>query len=238
MDYREFLERGGEYYLPNLSVDVVIIGYEEGELKCLLLQIGEKWLLPGGYVGRSESVDDAAVRILKERTGLGDPHLKFLSVFGHAERNFHTEWKEFLEKTGQPWREDYWFNTRFVSLAYYSLVKIGELHPVPGAFDQAVAWVPFRELPTMWMDHKAIALQARDHLREDVRHEQISHMLLPSPFTMPELHRLHETILQEKIDRSRFQKKMLASGRYKRLPRLQKDAPGRNPYQYAVLGEQ
>lgn len=237
MDYLEFLERGGEYYLPNFSLDVVIIGYEDEQLKCLLLQIGEKWLLPGGYIGRSESVDDAAVRILKERTGLGDPHLKFLSVFGNSDRNFREEWKGFLEKSGQPWREDYWINTRFVSLAYYSLVQIGEMHPVPGAFDEAVAWVPFQELPAMWMDHKAIALQARDHLREDVRHEQISHKLLPSPFTMPDLHRLHETILQEKIDRSRFQKKMLASGRYTRLPRLQKDAPGRNPYQYAAEDE-
>ena len=234
MDYREFLERGGEYFLPNLSIDHVIIGYEEQQLKCLLLRIGEKWLLPGGYIGKTESVDDAAVRILKERTGLEDPHLTFLSVFGNAGRHFREEWKQFLEKTGQPWKEDFWFNTRFVSLAYYSLVRIHDMHPVPGAFDEAVAWVPFEELPPMWMDHREIAMQARHHLKEDVRHEHLSHKLLSSPFTMPELHRLYETILQEKIDRSRFQKKMLASGVYKRLPKLQKDAPGRNPYQYAV----
>lgn len=238
MDYREFLERGGAYFLPNLSIDLVIIGYEDAQLKCLLLQIGEKWLLPGGYIGRSESVDESAVRILKERTGLGDPHLKFLSVFGNADRNFREEWKEFVQKSGEPWREDYWFNARFVSLAYYSLVRIEEMHPVPGVFDEAVAWVPFEDLPPMWMDHKTIAMQARHHLREDVHHEQITHKLLSRPFTMPELHQLHQNILREKIDRSRFQKKMLASGIYKRLPRLQKDTPGRNPYQYIVEGEE
>jgi len=238
MDYLEFLERGGEYFLPNLSIDHVIIGYEDARLKCLLLRIGEKWLLPGGYVGKAESVDDAAVRILKERTGLEDPHLTFLSVFGNADRHFREEWKQFLETSGQPWKEDYWFNARFVSLAYYSLVRIGDLHPVPGAFDEAVAWVPFEELPPMWMDHEAIVREARHRLKEDARHQQITHKLLPSPFTMPELHQIHQNILQQKIDRSRFQKKMLATGVYKRLPRLQKDAPGRNPYQYTVKNEE
>ena len=120
MNFREFLEHGGEHFLPNLSIDLVIIGYEDRQLKCLLLQIGDKWLLPGGYIGKAESVDTAADRILKERTGLGDPHLKFLSVFGNAHRHFRKEWKAFVKKLGQPWKEDYWFNARFVSLAYSS----------------------------------------------------------------------------------------------------------------------
>ena len=105
------------------------------------MQIGEKWLLPGGYIGKVESVDTAAGRILKERTGLGDPHLKFLSVFGNADRHFRKEWKAFVKKLGQPWKEDYWFNARFVSLAYYSLVELGTTHPVPGDYDEAAAWV-------------------------------------------------------------------------------------------------
>ena len=234
MEYREFLERGGDYFLSNLSIDLVIIGYEDHQLKCLLLQIGEKWILPGGYIGKSESVDEAAVRILKERTGLEDPHLNFLSVFGDSNRRFREEWKEFIEASGQPWKEEYWFNTRFVSLAYYSLVNIRDTHPVPGAFDRAVAWFPFEELPELWMDHEEIILQARSRLMEDVKHDHLTHELLSSPFTMPELHRLHQAILQEKIDRSRFQKKMLASGVYKRLPSLRKETPGRNPYQYIV----
>lgn len=238
MDYREFLEHGGDHFLPNLSIDLVIIGYDDMKLKCLLLQIGEKWLLPGGYIGKAEAVDTAAVRILKERTALENPHLKFLSVFGNSDRHFREEWKEFVEKSGVPWKEDYWFNARFVSLAYYSLVRTGSTYPVPGRYDQAVGWFPFEELPPMWMDHKEIVLKARARLKEDVQEEHLTHRLLPERFTMPELHQLHQSILQANIDRSRFQKKMLASGRYKRLPKLQKDAPGRNPYQYAVEPEE
>ena len=81
MDIKEFLENGSKSFLPNLSIDLVIIGYEAHKLKCLLLQIGDKWLLPGGYVRVDESVDESVNRVLKERTALEDPHFKFLSVF-------------------------------------------------------------------------------------------------------------------------------------------------------------
>ena len=234
MDFGEFLENGSAHFVPNLTIDLVVIGYEGDRLKCLLLQIGEKWLLPGGYIGRKESVETAAARILRERTGLEEPHLEFLSIFGNRDRQFRDEFKEFTTQSGLPWREDYWINERFISLAYYSLVNIRDIKPIPGALDQAAAWFAFEDLPEMWMDHKAIALAGQRRLKNDSRERIISHKLLPSPFTMPELHRLHQVILGEKIDRSRFQKKMLSSGAFNRLPKRQKDTPGRNPYQYVA----
>jgi 8-oxo-dGTP diphosphatase len=132
------------------------------------------------------------------------------------------------------WREDYWFNNRFVSLAYYSLVNMDKTHPSVRHFDEAFAWFDFDELPEMWMDHKSIVNTARQRLKEDIPHEQMTYNLLPKKFTMPELHQLHQVILEEKIDRSRFQKKMLATGMFERLPKLEKSTPGRNPYQYRV----
>lgn len=234
MDVKEFLEKGAGYFLPNLSIDLVIIGYQDDELKCLLLKIGEKWLLPGGYIRMNEAVDRAAVNILKDRTGLDDPHLKFLSVFGDENRQFSEEWREFLTKSGMPWSDDSWLNNRFVTLAYYSLVNIENTSPVVGNLDEAFAWVNFDELPDMWMDHKSIVLEARNRLKDDIKQEQVSYNLLPQKFTMPELHQLHQTILGETLDRSRFQKKMLAMGIFERLPKRQKEAPGRNPYQYQV----
>ena len=234
MDLQTFLERGQEYFLPNLSIDLVIIGYRDNTLKSLLLQVGDKWLLPGGYIKVEEAVEEAARRILKERTGLQDPHLKFLSVFGDRNRRFSQEWREFFERSGLKWSENYWLNNRFVTLAYYSLVNMENTHPIVGNFDEAFSWFNFDDLPDMWMDHRSIALTARRRLKEDIQQEPVSYNLLPKPFTMPELHQLHQTILEEPLDRSRFQKKMLASGLFQRLPRRQKKAPGRNPYQYIV----
>ena len=104
MDINTFIENGQQDYLPNLSVDMVIIGFHEDQLKCLLLQIGDKWLLPGGYILRSESVEAATVRILRERTGLEDPHFKFLSVFGGEDRKFTKEWQQFFKELDFPFK--------------------------------------------------------------------------------------------------------------------------------------
>ncbi len=232
MDIQEFLEQSANLYLPNLSVDIVIIGYEDNQLKCLLLKIGDKWLLPGGYIEKEQSVDEAAKNVLKIRTGLEEPHLKFLSVFGNADRQFGDELKIFFEKKGMPWKADFWTNARFVTLAYYSLVNLEKTHPTLGDIDEAFSWFSFEDLPAMWMDHKTIALEARNRLKGDIQQEHLTYNLLPDEFTMPELHQLHQTILDEQLDRSRFQKKMLATGMFERLPLRQKNTPGRNPYQY------
>ncbi|WP_139150394.1 NUDIX hydrolase [Flagellimonas zhangzhouensis] len=234
MNLNDFYEKGAQLFLPNLSVDLVIIGYTDSKLKCLLLQLGDKWILPGGYILRTESVDDATLRILQERTGLDDPHFKFLSVFGGKDRKFTEEWRQFFKINNLPFKEDYWTNDRFVTLAYYSLVDFESTTPVIGNLDTAFGWFDLDQLPNMMMDHKEIVLTAKERLKEDVRHEYLSYNLLAEDFTMPQLHQLHQTILGEELDRSRFQKKMLASGMFERLPKLQTDSPGRKPYLYRV----
>lgn len=234
MDFKDIIENGHKYFLPNLSIDMVIIGYRENTLRCLLLKIGDKWLLPGGYVRRDESVDKAATEILKNRAGLEDTYLKFLAVFGGKDRQFKKVLEDFFSDSDIIWKEDSWLNDRFVSLAYYALVDIEETHPKVSDFDEDFGWFDFNDLPDMWMDHKSIALTARQQLTTDVQHEYHAYNLLPKEFTMPELHELHQIILGEKIDRSRFQKKMLASELFERLPKLKKNAPGRSPYQYRV----
>jgi len=237
MDLKNFLEKGDELFLPNLSIDMVIIGYSDHQLKCLLLRIGDKWMVPGGHIKKDESVNTAAKRILKIRTSLEKPHLKFLSVFGERDRIFGTELKEYFEKMSLPWSEEYWINARFVTLAYYSLVNMENTYPVLGEFDEEISWFNMDDLPEMWMDHKSIVSEARKKLKEDIKQEHMTYNLLPGRFTMPELHQLHQTILEEKIDRSRFQKKMLSSEIFERLPKLQKETPGRNPFQYRVKME-
>ena len=235
MELEKVLDYGAQNFLPNLSIDLVIIGFKDEKLQCLLLKVADKWVLPGGHIKIDESVDTAVQRILKERTALEKPHFKFLSVFGDENRNFAEEFKAFYEHKGLPWDENFWLAQRFVTLAHYSLVDINKLNPKPGDFDEAVEWFDFDNLPDIGLDHESIILKARHRLKEDAQREHLTYNLLPSEFTMPELHRLHETILSEKLDRSRFQKKMLNSGVFERLPKLKKESPGSNPYQYRLM---
>ncbi|MEL7252005.1 MAG: NUDIX domain-containing protein [Bacteroidota bacterium] len=234
MDVQEILESGAKHFLPNLSIDIVIIGYQDDQLKCLLLNLGGRWSLSGGYIRKHESVEVAAERILMERTRLRDQHLKFLSVAGDGKRQFSQEFKTAIEQRGLEWKEDYWVNNRFVSLIYYALVDINETFPEPGDLGGEPAWFDMDDLPEMWMDHESIVQTARKHLQEEIRRQPITANLLPVHFTMPQLHKLHQTILDEKLDRSRFQKKMLATGKFERLPKLKKESPGSNPYQYRL----
>lgn len=234
MELQKFLEHGEDYFLPNLSIDLVIIGYQDAKLKCLLLKLGNKWMLPGGYIKIDESTGDAVTRILEERTSLKKPHFKFLDVIGHKDRKFTKEFKAFFDIKKIPWRADYWINNRFVTLAYYSLVAIDDTNPKPGDFDEAAQWFSFDDLPDVGLDHGAILDTARRRLKEDAQREQLTYNLLPNEFTMPQLHNLHQTILMKSLDRSRFQKKILASGMFERLPKVKKETPGSNPYQYSL----
>lgn len=230
----EMILEGANRFLPHLSADIVILGYREGTIQCLLLRIGPKWVLPGGYIGKEESVEAAVRRTLKERTGLEQAHLKFLSVFGASNRNFSKEFQQFFKQKNLPWDPNYWINGRFVTLAYYALVDMDRVSPSRGTFDEEIAWFDLQQLPSFWMDHARIVQTAQEQLQQDVRLTTISYNLLPESFTMPQLHQLHQTILQETLDRSRFQKKMLATGLFERLPQLKQESPGRNPYQYRI----
>jgi len=195
MELKKIVNKGREYFLPNLSIDLVVIGYINEKLMCLLLRVSDKWMLPGGFIGKDESVDQAAKRILTERSDIEQPHLKFLAVFGDKKRKFSDQLNEILRILKQKWTKDNWLNKRFVTLVYYSLVDIKSTIPKSTGNDEEILWHDVNDLPKMWFDHKPIVKAALKALRNDIKFEHISHHLLPEEFTMPELHKLHEVIL-------------------------------------------
>jgi 8-oxo-dGTP diphosphatase len=183
-----------EYPRGALTVDCVVFGFDESELKVLLIQRGippfkGKWALPGGFVRVDETVDDAARRELLEETGLKNVFLEQLYTFGALKRD--------------P-RE------RVVSVAYYSLVKLSE-HPAAGASDASdAAWFPISKPPALAFDHSEILETALARLRGKVRYEPLGFELLPEKFTLSQLQHLYETVLQTPLDKRNFRKKILA----------------------------
>src|SRR5687768_10635125 len=129
-----------EYPRPALTVDCVVFGFDELELKVLLVRRSQEpfantWALPGGFVDVNETLEDAARRELLEETGLKDVFLEQLYTFGAVDRD--------------P-RE------RVVSVAYYALVKLNEHPTEPGDDAAAVGWFPLTHLPEMAFDHREI----------------------------------------------------------------------------------
>ena len=88
-ELKEFLLKGHKSFLQHVSIDCVIFGFHENELKVLLLQWKDtnRWCLPGGFIQKAEHIDDAAVRILKSRTGLDQIYLRQFYAFGDPARD-------------------------------------------------------------------------------------------------------------------------------------------------------
>jgi 8-oxo-dGTP diphosphatase len=183
-----------DYPRPALTVDCVVFGFEaNASLKVLLIQrklppYKGKWALPGGFVQMAESVDEAAVRELREETGVENVFLEQLYTFGAVGRDPRD---------------------RIISVAYYALINLQE-HPVQAATDASDAqWFELADLPVLGFDHEKILGCARDRLRAKIRYEPIGFELLPKVFTLSQLQKLYEQILERPIDKRNFRKKLL-----------------------------
>jgi 8-oxo-dGTP diphosphatase len=182
-----------EYPRAALTVDCVVFGFDEGELKVLFIERGiapfkGQWAIPGGFVRVDETLDEAARRELEEETGLSDVFLEQLYTFGEVKRD--------------P-RE------RVISVAYYALVKLAAAH-TKAATDAADArWFPVSEVPSLAFDHADILEMALARLRGKLRWQPVGFELLPAKFTLSQLQHLYEAVLGEPLDKRNFRKKVL-----------------------------
>ncbi|SRR5713226_2696189 len=181
---------------PWVAVDVVVFTLEQGNLQSLLVQVKEgpftsKWAFPGGLVRADESVDDAAQREVRERTGLKDGYIEQLYTFGKPERDPAT---------------------RAVSVSYLALVPSASvrLNAAPKYTD--IRWFSANRLPHLAYDHDQVARIAIQRLRAKLQYTNIVYSLLPREFTLGELQQVYESILNRPLDRRNFRKKILALG--------------------------
>jgi 8-oxo-dGTP diphosphatase len=202
-----------DYPRPALTVDCVVFGLDEQDLKVLLVQrdlppFKDHWALPGGFVHMDESVDDAARRELREETGLtlNDLYLEQLYTFGDVKR----------DPRG-----------RVVSVAYYALVNLAD-HRVQAATDaRDAAWFSVSDTPSLAFDHDRILAAALERLKGKVRYQPIGFELLPPRFTLSQLQRLYETVLERPLDKRNFRKKITSMGVLVETDEVQQDVAHR-----------
>lgn len=205
-----------EIYLPSISIDCVVFGFHDGELKVLVLRMKGKNLLglPGGYVEKRENLNEAAIRILKSRTGAENIYLNQFSTFGDLDRS-----EGFFEE----YADTLWNKQRFISVGFYALVDYSKVNLVIDTVFDPCEWVAIEDLTAFMMDHNIIFNKALETLRLQLNHKPIGHSLLPEKFTMPELQKLYEIILGKKLNRGNFYRKML---RYDILEKLDESRKG------------
>ena len=208
-----------EYFQIGVSIDCVILGYEKGKLKVLLIECKLKeyegmWSLLGDILRPEEDIDEASYRILRDRTGLDDVFLEQVQTFGSVNRH--------------P-------GGRVITVAYYSLINIQD-HKMK-APNIELNWYLVDNITEMAFDHKQILSVAIERLRSKVRYQPIGFELLDKKFPFSDLEKLYMALLDRDINRRNFSKKILSFGFLEETGELSKsEGKGRPSKMYQFPG--
>jgi 8-oxo-dGTP diphosphatase len=175
-----------------LTVDIVIFTIEQGALKVLLVKRGiepftGQYAIPGGFVLENESLDQAAMRELREETGVAEVYLEQLYSFGDPKR----------DPRG-----------RVITVAYYALISAEHSQLRAGSDAAAAAWFAVDAVPDLAFDHPKILEYAVERLRNKLEYTTVGFQLLPEKFSLSELQEVYEAILGKKLDKRNFRRKL------------------------------
>ncbi|WP_209390992.1 NUDIX domain-containing protein [Chryseobacterium sp. RR2-3-20] len=217
-----------EVYLPHLSADPVIFGFDKNELKVLLIKMNyrKKWFLPGGFIDKNLDLDEAIKKILAKRAGLTNIFVEEFGVFGKINRS-ESYFEDFDESLFQ--------KQRFITIGYYALYNPEKIHPIPDELTEACEWFYLSQLNEvdLGMDHREIIEKALLTLREKISIKPIGYNLLPEKFTLTELQKLYEAILGKELNRGNFYRKIKNLGILNKLDEQRRGGAHKAPDLYS-----
>lgn len=200
-----------EFPRPLTTVDVVIFTVRDDRLQVLLVQrpadenepFPAAWALPGGFVdtGRDADLQSCALRKLKDKTGVVSPYLEQLGSWGSATR----------DPRG-------WSATH----AYFALLPAA---PLAGAGAADARWFPVgtgKGKLKLAFDHTEILEAAIQRLRSKVEYTSLPAYLMPPEFTLPDLQRVYEVVLDRPLEKSAFRTRMLTADLIEPVARMRK----------------
>jgi 8-oxo-dGTP diphosphatase len=208
-----------DYFNIAISVDCVIFGYDEKDLKVLLIKSdleefsGLNSML-GDLVKPDEDLEAASYRILKERTGMDDVYLEQVQAFGSTERH----------PSG-----------RVITIAYYSLIDIKH-HRLQLSHNE-LNWHPLNEIKKLAFDHKLILDSCLNRLQEQIMEHPVIFNLLPEKFSLRQLQDVYQAILGFELDRRNFRKKISVKDWLMDINEMEDDVPHRPGRLYKLKPE-
>ncbi len=221
--------------IQNISVDCVVFGFDLTELNILLIErkknpafeYDDFYALPGNLIRKSETFDESAIRVLKELTSIEDIFMEQFMSFGDPNRTVAKENDRKWLQTIRPKPDE-----RVITVAYYSLINLERYKPAASSFAKSALWMPVKDVPELAFDHSNIVSKAMDALKLKLKTEPIGFNLLPRKFTLGQLQTLYEAILETKLDKRNFRRKMLNKNILIQLDEKQKGVAHKSPYLY------
>lgn len=182
---------------PLTTVDTVIFTLKDGQLQVLLVRRNDhpaqgRWAMPGGFLRLNEDRDleQAALRILKAKTGVASPYVEQLLTVGNSKRD------------PRGWS---------VTVVYFALINSEAIELSKGGNADEVAWFPIHGesvSESLAFDHTHLLQQAVERLRAKAEYTALPVHLLPEQFTLTDLQRTFETLLGRPIDKSAFRRRI------------------------------
>ena len=199
----------------HVAIDCIIIGFSGKDLNVLLYKrkfepMQGQWSLMGGFVKADESVNDAAIRVLNDCSGIHDLYMEQVGAYGEVNRDL---------------------GERVISVAYYALVDMVDFNEEL-LKEHNAQWVKITELPELIFDHKNMIEDALAILRRKAATLPIGFRLLPEKFTLPQLQSLYEVIYQTPLDKRNFRKKLYAMDILEKLDEKDRTGSKRGAYYY------
>lgn len=172
----------------------VLIGLftvENGYLKVLLLKKKSEpykgyWILPNEFLSK-DTLEDTAHKIIKDEFGLKDVDIYQSHTFSETNR---------------------YENKRVVGTSFIALVDSQTINLKMKEVKNENAWFKIKEIPKMGFDHNKVITKLTADLKKMLLDDKLIKTFFPSDFTLSELQKLYEQLLNKKLDRRNFRKRI------------------------------
>lgn len=184
------------YEKPSITVDILVFTIEDEELKIVMIKRKNSpykgmLSLPGAFVGMEETLDEAASRGIREKTGLVDIYFEQLYTWGAINRDPRM---------------------RIISVSYMALVSIKDLYHAAGSNEISSHLYSVDQLlqseENIAFDHREMIAYARERIKNKVEYTQLAFEFLPEKFTLPQLQKINEILLGKELYKANFRKKV------------------------------
>jgi len=202
-----------------VTTDIVIFTIRQEQLSLLLVNRGgapkqTQWALPGGYLGEFENLRQCASRELEDQTGVKNVYLEQLYTFGDIE-----------DESRQ----------RMISVAYYTLIPCELIQLRAKTEGYSVNWFDMNSLPSLSIEHEKIVKKARQRLVSKLEYSTIAFQFMQPEFTLGELQKVYESILQETMDKRNFRKRILSLNCIEETGKVQRNGRHRPAKLYRLI---